>query len=315
MNGRRKYAIMLFAVAAIMLLISACSQVTVSGPGVGSAATATPSSLTSLQVLQNSSNAMKQLKSSHIDVQLANNFLANGATPTPAPGASVASTHPAGTPNTLNLNIKGTGDQALPNQEQMHLTINQGINVSEIVQGDQVYVQNANGQWYVMSQGALQKTYGNLFSGVNIDPNALLALVQNSKITDHGTQSLNGQNLRHITADLDKQGLRQLLTESPQLQSFFGQQNINNVVDHATQFLASIDVWIDESQFYVHRTQLQLNLVADTSTVGNGAPSSVSEKLNTIVDLSKFNAPVTITPPSGAIPTTNPGAIFGFGKP
>lgn len=313
MNGQKNYIILLVSIAAMLLLLSACSQVTVSGPGMGSstAATATPSSLSSLQVLQNSANAMKQLKSSHIDVQLSNSFQSTGATPTTTTAAST----PTSNQNNLNLTIKGAGDQALPNQEQMRLTVNQGINIAEIVQGDQVYVQNANGQWYVMSQSTLAKTYGNPFAGVNFDPNSLLVLVQNSKITDQGTQSLNGQNLRHITAALDKQGLRQLLTDNPQLQSFFGQQNISDALNNAKQFQSTVDVWIDETQFYVHRTQLQLNLVADTSSLDHGAPANISDNFNTIVDLSKFNVPVTITPPANATPTNNPGAILGIGKP
>lgn len=307
MKRRSNYIILFFIIAAVMLLVSACSQVSISGPGIGTAAP-TASSLTGLQVLQKSANAMKQLKSSHIDVQVTNNFQSVGATPTPSTSSGNGSAN-------LNLSIKGSGDQALPSQQQMHLTINQGINVAEIVQGDQVYVQNANGQWYVMSQSDLQNTFGNPFAGANLDPNSLLALVQNSTITDHGIEALNGQNLRHITADLNKQGLRQLLTDNPQLQSTFGQQNIDNILNNTKQFQSSIDVWIDETQFYVHRTQLKLNLVADTSSVGDGAPSSITDNLNTIVDLSKFNVPVTITPPTNATPTTNPAAVLGIGKP
>ena len=54
-----------------------------------------------------------------------------------------------------------------------------------------------------------------------------------------------------------------------------------------------------------------MNLAADTSAVGNSAPASVKTALDLIVDLSKFNDPVTITPPTNATPTNNPAAVLG----
>jgi hypothetical protein len=41
------------------------------------------------------------------------------------------------------------------------------------------------------------------------------------------------------------------------------------------------------------------------------APSSVTTTFDSIVDLSKFNEPVTITSPASAIPTDNPLVNFG----
>jgi len=251
---------------------------------------------------------MKQIKSSHIDLQLTHSVqTSNTSSATPSTGTS--------RPVNYNVNIKGNGDLALPDQEQLHITVNQSTNVAEIVQGAKVYVQNAQGQWYVLNKSDFNGVVNNPFSGVNIDQNSLLALVQDSKITDHGDENLNGQNLRHITADLDKNALHQLLTNNPQLKSTLGQQDLDTILNDTKSFQSSIDVWIDESQFYLHRTQLKLNILADTSGVGNGAPSTIATNLNTIVDLSKFNDPVIITPPTNATPTTNPSAILGFGKP
>jgi hypothetical protein len=302
---KQRYIVLFFSLITTVLFISACSQ-PITGPGTG-----TGSSLTPLQVLQKSANAMQQLKSAHVDLQSTNNLQGANATATTGTPAATATTGTP-TPMTFALTITGSGDETLPDQEQLSLTVNQNTHLTEIVQGDKVYVQNAQGQWYVLDKSAFQGAVGNPFSGVNFDQNSLLALIQHTQITDHGTQALNGQNLRHITAVLDKEGLRQLLQDNPQLAGNLGQQNIDAMLNNTKSFLSSIDVWIDETQFYVHRTELKLNLTADTNGTAS-LPPTITANLDTTVDLSKFNVPVTITPPANATPTTNPGAIFGLG--
>lgn len=314
---RKSYPLLVLAMALVLLLACACSpSVGINAPGGNSGGGS--SSLTPLQVLQNSANTMKQLKSSHIVVQSTDTVAATGSAQTPpGPAATPGATATPASSN-VTVNISGSGDEALPGQEQFHLTVNtlnQSTSLAEIVQGNQVYVQNPQGQWYVMNTSDFQGWTGNPFSGVNLDQNSLLGLVEHTKITDHGDENLNGQSLRHITAVLDKDALRQLLTSNPQLQGALGTKNIDDLLANTKTFLASIDVWIDETHFYVHQTQLKLNLVANTSSIGGEAPRTVATNLNTIIDLSKFNAPVTITPPTNATPTNNPGAIFGIGKP
>src|SRR5581483_6533165 len=278
---RKHYAILFMLMAAIALLITACSQ-TVVGTGT---ATST-SSLTPLQVLQKSADAMNQLKSSHIDLQ-SNTSLQTSNTATPSAAAGTP------TPSNITINITGTGDeaftsdQATPDQEQLTLNIGQAAKVAEIVQNDKIYVQNPQGQWFVLNKSDFQGAISNPFSGVNLDQNSLLGLVQHTKITDHGDENLNGQSLRHITADLDKTALRQMLNDNPQLQGALGQQNLDAAMNNLKSFQSSIDVWIDETQFYVHRTELKLNLVINTSTNEGAAPSTATTNLDTVIDLSK----------------------------
>ncbi|MBA2284863.1 MAG: LppX_LprAFG lipoprotein [Ktedonobacteraceae bacterium] len=284
-----------------IVLMSACGGVTVTPPGSGS-------SLTVVQVLQNSSATMQKLKSAHFTLLLNGNVQgSSGATPT------------SGTPtaNQLSFNLTGKGDESIPQgQQSLTITLNQTLNLSEIVIGDKVYVQNSKGQWYVLDKSKLAGLTTNPFAGVNVDTNTLLGLAVHSKITDHGAEALNGQKLRHITAVLDKEGLKELLKNSPQLGSMVGQQNIDTIINNTKNFLASIDLWIDETNFYVHRTELKLNLNADLSGLATPAstvttvPSSVTTNLDSIVDLSDFDKPVNITAPANAIPTDNPVNIF-----
>lgn len=294
MNTGKRYPLLAVAMmTGVLFLISACSQITVGGSGSNNSGS---SSLTVLQVLQNSSNAMQQLKSSHIEVQTTNSYQ----------GSNISN---------QTVTVKGNGDEALPDAEELHLTVNQNTNLAEIVKGDQVYVQNAQGQWYVLNKKDFTGLVSNPFSSVNINQNDLLGLVLHSDIKDHGKESLNGQDLRHISADLDKVALKQLLEENPQLQGSLGKENVDEVLNRTKSFKATIDVWIDESQFYVHRTQLQLNLTADTQGVAGSTAGTVTTDLNTIVDLSKFNDQVTITPPANATPTDDPATVFGAAKP
>ncbi len=300
---RKNYVMPFLALLLTALFASACGS-TVTTPGSGS-------SLTPLQVLQRSADAMKQLKSAHVEIQNTSNVQTSGAT-----SATPTTT---GTPSANNITVKltGSGDEALPDQEQLKLTINQGTTLSEILKGEKVYIQNTQGKWYVFDKTSLQGAVGNTFSGFNIDQNTLIGLIQHAKITDHGTQQLNGQNLRHITADLDKTALSQWLKDNPQLSGGISQQNIDAVLNKTKSFQSSVDVWIDETQFYVHRTEFKLSLDADTSslsgtpTVAGTVPTNVTSNQDSIIDLSKFNVPVTITPPTNATPTNDPTVILG----
>jgi hypothetical protein len=295
MKIQKKFFAACIPLVLLALFISACSSTGSSGSS---------SNLTVLQVLQNSATAMQKLKSSHIDFSLTGSANAS-ATATPTSTSS---------PSGVSFSVKGNGDEALPN-ESLHITTMQGSNLAEIVLGSKVYVQNAKGQWYVLDKSSLQGMTGNPFSGIDTSNiNDILALAQHAQITDHGDQNLNGQSLRHITIALDKQGLQQLLTQNGQLSSVIGQQAVNTIINGTKGFNSTLDIWIDESQFYVHRTELKLNvnanLSAATATTGGNVPANVSTTIDSIVDLSKFNETVNITAPANAIPTTNPVSIF-----
>ncbi len=283
----------------VLLLISACS------PSLGTG----NSSLTVLQVLQNSAKAMKDLKSAHIETKTTGTLQTLG-TPTTA--------------SSLMFKVSGSGDEALPNEEQLQVTVSQGknsspANLAEIVQGDKVYVQNTKGQWYVLNKSELEGFTGNPFSGINgLDPNALLGLLQDTQITDHGDELLNGESLRHISVALDKAGFKKILDSDPQLGNLFGQQNIEIILNSTKLFASSLDLWIDETNFYVHRTEFKINVDENISSLSRSLtpvvtfplPAGVITSFDSTLDLSKFNDPVTITPPTGAIPTDNPISIF-----
>jgi len=299
MNIQGRPLILLALLVAMILLMSACSQTTT---GVA------PSNLSSIDVLQKSADAMKQLKSSHVEIKSNSNVQTTGGT-----SANSSNSTPSGATNST-FALTASGDQALPDgMEQLAIDLN-ATKLKEVLQGDKVYVQNGQGQWYVFNKSDFDNIATNPFSGVSLDQTTVLGAIENIKLDDHGADTLNGQSMRHITATLDKDAFKAIVSQNPQLKSAFGQQDINTLLKSTKKFLSTVDVWIDEKQFYVHRTQLKWDIDADTSAVGKGAPSNVASTLDTTVDLSNFNVPVTINPPTNAIPTKDPTVIFGKSK-
>lgn len=306
MKARKNFSFMFLFMIVLVLLVSACGGQ--STPGTG--ATTKPSDLTVQQVLQKSSDAMKKLKSSHVEFKSDSSVQAvaakNGTT-------SVNKATPVAT--NVKISMNGSGDQAGVDQQQFNVTLQsaqQNLKLAEIAKGDKVYIQNAQGKWFVVSKSQMAKSNTNLFPGMTLDENSMLGLMQNVKLVDHGADNLNGQSLRHLTATLDKEALKQILTQNPSLKGSLGQQNIDDALANAKQFLTVVDVWIDENNFYIHRTQLKMDIAANTSGVSKDAPGLVNTSTNTIVDLSKFDQPVTINVPANATPTDNPATVFGL---
>jgi hypothetical protein len=298
MRKPNHFLLLMMGLATALLILGACSSTpSSSGP---------KSKESALQVLQNSQKAMSKLKSAHVVLNMKGTGQQTGSTT--APGS-------------VNFSVSGSGDEALPNEQKMQLTTTQSVtnatsNLNEIYVGNTLYVQTNGGQWYALNGAG---NVSNPFAGFgSLSFTQLLNLLAHTQITDHGDQSLNGVTLRHITMKLDKYALEQLLDSNKQLVNLLGQQNINNAIDHAKSFSATIDLWIDETTFYVHRSELKLNLNVDTASVKQSItptpgsttqvaiPSSVITNLDSIVDLSNFNAPVTITPPANATPIAIP---------
>ncbi len=300
-KGRYLFGLLLAVVA--LLIMSAC------GPGSTGSSSQTPA-----QVLQNSTSAMKQLKTAHVDMKMTASVGTIGLTPTPGSTA----------PTNITLNINATGDEVLPDQAALKLTVGglsgSNLNLAEVVKGNKVYMQNTRGKWYVIDKSALT---GNFLSSASVpDINKLLDIGQHAQVTDHGDQSLNGETLRHITVTLDKNGLKQLLESTGQLNSLTGasSQMFEQFMNSTKNFQATLDFWTDETTSYVHRIEMKFNLNMDMSsfvtpgTTSSNFPSAITLAFDTTIDLSKFNdTSITVTAPENAIPTDNPNVIFTSG--
>lgn len=295
MQTHKKHLILLLAMMLVVLL-SACS--TVGG-----------SSQTAQQVLQNSLNAMKQLKSTHVETKSAStiNYGTSNSTST------------SSTQKPLTINVTASGDEVLPDKASLHVSLGQGVgngfSLSEIILGKQLYIQNAKGQWYSLDTSKFKGSSGNSLAQSNpANYNKLLTIAQKATYVDHGTQTLNGQSLRHITVTFDKNALKDLLNATGQ------QEKTNALLNNVKLINPTLDLWIDESTSYVHHMELKFGMNINMSSLqssGSSTPTSTSTPANittnfdTIIDFSKFNEAITINAPSNAIPTSNPFSIFG----
>jgi hypothetical protein len=317
----KKSSLCCLVVVALALLLAACSG------SIGTTGSTSQSNLSVLQVLQNSATAMSKLKSAHIDLKASGSGQAVNTGTTATPGATSSTATP--TAQQVTFNVTGSGDEALPNTEAMRFNVTQSVtntpsSFAQIVQGNNVYVQNAQGKWYVFNKSAFSGYLSKPFSGFGT-PNLtqLLGLLVHTKISDLGDTSLNGMTVRHISIALDKVALQQILSSDAQLASLLGQQNINAALNNTKSFNATIDLWIDETQFYLRQTELKLNMNVNAASLGQSLtpvansgyagliPANVITSLDSTVDLSKFNQPVTIVPPTNATPATNPSTVIG----
>lgn len=288
MMTHKRYFLLLAALMTILLLASAC------GVNAANSDQSTPP----LQVLQKSYSAMKQLKSAHFSLQLSEQVN-------------------MGSGSSTTIKISANGDEMPPDKAEVHLT-ELGMSLSAITLGRELYFQNSKGQWYVLQLSQAQGSAGNPFAGTSISSyNNLLALASRASFVDHGVQKLNGQSLRHITVTLDKNALQQIISANlgslGSSNSASMKQLLNNLnIQHAT-----LDLWIDPATYYVHQMELKYNISLNAGSFVTPTPSATSTALNlnmasdTTIDMSNFNAPVTITAPSNAIPTTNLSSAFG----
>jgi hypothetical protein len=301
----KQHTILIFLVMiALVLVMSACGSSQAAG-----------------QVLLNSSNTMKQLKTVHVDMRMTMGINISGLT-SPTSGSTPS--------NSVNITLSGSGDEVFPDQASLKFTTSTGssaFTLAKILKGNSVYIQNTKGQWYVLDKSEMfgKVNMSDLFSSTSIpDFNKLLQIAeQDAKVNDHGDQSLNGTNLRHIIATLDKNGFEELLKNIGQLNSVSSvtQQSQNDLFNSVSGLNTSMDFWIDESTSYLHHMEMKMSFSMDTSnfitpTPGTtNGPSGISLNLDMTMDLSRFNdSSIKITAPANAIPTSNPGVIFGFGN-
>lgn len=273
------------------LLLSACSPFG-GGPGAtqNTQPSATSAPQTTQQVLQNTLKAMQQLKTIHIAMNIA--------------------TDTKSATDEAMLNIKIEGDSVLPDQSSLQLAMGQGmadpqVKLSEIVTGNKIYLRNQKGQWYVSDLAAFTRSTGNPFASAQFSNfNNLLTQAQKVNVIDNGTETLNGQNVNHLTADFGKDSLLDLLNATGQLNNLQPQQRqrLQNSLDSVNlQQQPTLDLWIDPATSYVQRMELKFML----STQDN-----ITSSVDSVIDYSHFNASITINPPTNATPTDNPAAVL-----
>ncbi|MEO7021780.1 MAG: LppX_LprAFG lipoprotein [Ktedonobacteraceae bacterium] len=279
-----KRNMLLAASLVLVLILAACSA-----PG-------TTSSLTPVQTLLNSANAMNKLQSVHVDLQAMLQMPASSSTPSANSGG-------------IPFNVTGHGDAASPDQASMNLALNNKPIVNVISKGQTVYVQTANGKWFSVDKSKLKNGAQSFFSqSLASRLAAFTADLQNAKLTDLGQETVNGVSLDHITAVLDQQGLQTLSSQLNGLLPVAQQKGQNQITK------ATLDLWVDQTTSYIHQAKLDIMAQTDISkmlqdSASNGTPTTtgstpmvVTVEVNVQLNFSKFNQPVNIEAPANAVP-------------
>jgi hypothetical protein len=277
---------------ALLCLLSACSFL-----GLGGAQQGVTQSQTPAQVLQNAATAMQHLKSAHITMNVGTT--ANGG-------------NTAGQQQNNTLTVRADGDQVFPGQSSLRMSIGPMTGgtptiFTEVVTGNQLYVQNSQGQWHVISE---QNLAGSPFSAIQVSNyNNLLMLAQKATLTDHGEEMLNGQTTRHITMTFNSDALKSLLSATGQLGSLSTQQqqDLNQELSQIKLNASTLDVWIDTTNSYVSRMELRFSI---SSAANSNGSTNETSSVDATIDYSKYNESVTISAPAGAIPVNNAGDLL-----
>lgn len=270
----KKY-ISLGALLALLLLLAACSV-----PGLGATST------TPVQTIQNSAAAMAKLNSVHVDLQTTLNARANNAN------------------GGVTFSLTGHGDAAQPSDASINLALGQNPVLAVVSKGSKVYVQTRNGVWYWLDKSTIKNTAQSFFSqSLATRLGQIMTVVENAKLTDHGQESLNGTSLDHITATLDQQTLQTLNSQLAGLLPQGVQAGQSQIT------AASLDLWIDQSTWYVHQAILNVTTQVDMTALqpfmgqsNSGVTGVVPVTVKAQVNFSKFNQPVNIQAPANAVP-------------
>ncbi len=195
-------------------------------------------------------------------------------------------------------------DEVLPDQTQTSLDLpSETAKVPEVVKGGQVYIQTLKGKWYQFSNSEETTNCLSLLPVTKYtDPLAtLLPLVQDTNFTDHGTEKLDGQNLRHITVTLGSNAFDALADLDLVYGRILGGSPRQELVklDNAV-----LNVWIDEATSYIHHLTLKSDTSFDRSNLPRSSTSSTIVKVekDLTVDYSQFNHVTSIPTPANATP-------------
>lgn len=284
MRYKYKGSTFLIILFACMLALAACSA-----PGQANM-------LTPAQTLQNSAQAMSKLQSVHFDIQAS--LMAQIGTASTVPGT------PTTNSSSFTFNITGRGDAETPDQASINLSLANKPIVNIISKGQMVFVQTRDGKWFSIDKSHVKNGPQSFFSKSMAKRLAdLTTLLKNAKLTDLGQETVNGESLDHINIVLDQQTLQAV---SSQINGLLpsDQQQAQNLLTKGI-----VDLWVDPKTSYIHQAKLDVVAQVDISKMplplGQGQannPLMSTIELKAQLNFSKFNQPVNIQAPAGAVP-------------
>lgn len=171
--------------------------------------------------------------------------------------------------------------------------------------GSKVWVEFAD-KWYLVPPSQAKKVTGATggspdaaLSKLGIDPTAW---VGEQNVT---TETLNGASVYHVVVKADPQKLMQDLTKalgasgSVSGQSATSLNMLKGLMDGVSITSAQTDYWIDAQTFYIVKGSMTGKMAFSGTLSGQGLQGA---DVTITFTADKFNQPVSVTPPSSALP-------------
>ena len=273
------------------------------------------------QVLQNSIEAMNQLKSATFAVtslrwQMESTGALRGHTKTvPAPPAFTTTTASL-VPTDSELYLQGSGYEILPHHTSSiqnsivvsTTTAKENFNFDVVSSGNTLYTQDDHGQWYVLDKSiADSPQYVPYFSSAEpYQYNQLLTMALKVPLIDNGQKSTDGESLHHITAYFDKSMLQDLLYT---MRVTSDKQTTQAELTTTRLQKAQLDLWINEKTFYVQSLEMDIHSSSTADSSSTASATAVDVQYLRL-DYSHFNESGKITIPMNALATKMVPPIF-----
>src|SRR5579859_2238250 len=291
MKKYSQWPILAMAFLLLLILTTACGF-----PGMQ---TAVPTPQPPLTLLQNSQKKMDAVQS----LALSGNYT-----------SKTSSTDSSSTDTDTQMTLSGKMSRLPASLSvQVNATVTTlgttfALPLAMIVLDQKGYIQNTkkNGPWYLLTgQQGQDLLGGGIGSLGTTTQDGLLSVATASDITDHGTETLNGKKLRHLTLTVidSKEALKKAFLEATgDFKSLTPEQ-----VDSIKLQTGTMDYWIDETSLYTYQQadHYAAQYHADgTNTITSGTPNTTKDQTMTLM-YSNFDVPVGIKAPENAQPLQN----------
>lgn len=210
-----------------------------------------------------------------------------------------------------SLTLNGSGDllidpatQAVRMQRQLSAS-GQTIEIRRI--GERTYVRiGANGQW--RERDPADPANRSLLDMTPVQQRTIMTQIASYR--QIGPETVDGMPAIHWALEIDPQRLAAYVAANPgavamALQSQTGAMNPQVMRDYLSRTRLVGDVWVDPATRYLRKYTFRMDLPAYQAPSQGGAARSVPPiRVEVTTTFARYNQPVTIDAPTGAIPFT-----------
>ena len=165
------------------------------------------------------------------------------------------------------------------------------------------------GQWVKIDLATLGEKYGGAVESAETDLSAkqlkqLEATLKNTKIFTMKermpSEKINGQSTFHYKFGIEKEGIKKVLTEAAKTTDAYSSLYLESVDEMLSGYkLPDGEIWIGKTDYYPYRIKF-FSALEDVipKSLSASSGTKVSGTASMIVNLSNFNEPINLTPPT-----------------